>query len=259
MLDVEWAPIAGALVGLVVGMTGVGGGALMAPILLLGFGVDLVTVVATDLLFAALSKLVATGMHSRSNRVDWQVAKRLWLGSIPATILVTLGMSTGLFYSAPWITQLLGALILFSGLSLLLGSKIQLYKRFNRINAPERFKHFQAPATVSSGFVLGSLLSLTSIGAGAIGAIMLRALYPLRMEPKRLVATDTIHAVPVSLLAGLGYLAMGETDLKLLGLLMLGSVPAVILGCKLLNVVSAESIKKGLAIALILASLKVIF
>jgi uncharacterized membrane protein YfcA len=231
----------------------------MAPILLLGFGVDLVTVVATDLLFATLTKLVATGMHSRSNRVDWQVARRLWLGSIPATLLVMLGVSAGLLYSAPWITQLLGALILFSGLSLLFGSKIQLYQRVKRINAPERFKHFQAPATIGSGFVLGSLVSLTSIGAGALGAIMLRALYPLRMEPKRMVATDTIHAVPVSLLAGLGYLAMGETDLKLLGLLLLGSVPAVILGCRLLNVVSAEFIKKGLAIALILASLKVIF
>ena len=231
----------------------------MAPILMVGFGVDLVTVVATDLMFATLTKLVATGMHSRSNRVDWQVARRLWLGSIPATLLVMLGVSADLLYSAPWITQLLGALILFSGLSLLFGSKIQLYQRVKRINAPESFKHLQAPGTIGSGFVLGSLVSLTSIGAGALGAIMLRALYPLRMEPKCLVGTDTIHAVPISLLAGLGYLAMGETDLKLLGLLLLGSVPAAILGCRLLNVVSAESIKKALAIALILASSKVIF
>ena len=102
-------------------------------------------------------------------------------------------------------------------------------------------------------------LALIENNVTALGAIMLKALYPLRMDPKRLVATDSIHAVPVSLLAGPSYLAMGETHLKLLGLLMLGSVPAVILGCELLNVVSAESIKKGLAIALILASLKVIY
>jgi uncharacterized membrane protein YfcA len=258
-LGIEWAPVAGALVGLIVGLTGVGGGALMAPILLLGFGFDLPTVVATDLLFATITKLVASGMHNRNQLVDWQIARRLWIGSIPATVLVMMLAFNGLLLAnQDWITRLLGALILFSGLSLLFGSKLQLYQRAKRLNAPARFKRYQSPLTGMSGFILGALVSLTSIGAGALGAIMLRALYPLRMEPKKLVATDTIHAIPISLLGGLGYLAMNQTNIQLLGLLLAGSIPAVLLGTRLLKKAPPELIKKILGIALLAASLKLI-
>ena len=119
-LDLIWAPFAGALVGFIVGLTGVGGGALMAPILLLGFGYDLQTVVATDLLFATITKLVAGGVHVRNQLVDWQIVKRLWLGSMTATlIIVTLAHQGYLFQSPQWIITLLGFLILFSGLSLI--------------------------------------------------------------------------------------------------------------------------------------------
>lgn len=229
----------------------------MAPILLLGFGLDLVTVVATDLLFATLTKLVASGMHSRNKLVDWQITKRLWLGSLPATLAVmTFAFAGGFHYSAEWITRILGALILFSGLSLLFSSKLQLYLRAKRISAPEKFKRFQAPGTSIAGFILGTLVSMTSIGAGALGAIFLRSLYPLRMEPKKLVATDTVHAIPVSLLAGLGYLAMNQTDLELLVSLLAGSIPAVLIGTRLLTEAPPELIKRILSIALIGASFK---
>jgi uncharacterized membrane protein YfcA len=259
VIGIEWAPLAGAIVGLVVGLTGVGGGALMAPILLFGFGFDLPTVVATDLLFATITKIVATGFHSKNNYVDWQVTKRLWLGSIPATILVMVLAYFGLLFSNPtWLTSVLGVLILVSGVSLLLGHRIQLYQRSKRILKPEQFKQHQPAATSVGGFILGGLVSATSIGAGAIGAIILKALYPLRMEPKKLVATDTIHAVPVSLLAGIGYLLMDETDLELLVLILSGSIPAVIMGSKLLTKAPGKIIRMALGLVLLLAGTKLV-
>ena len=259
MIGIEWAPLAGALVGLVVGLTGVGGGALMAPILLFGFGFDLPTVVATDLLFATITKLVATGFHIKNNYVDWQVTKRLWLGSIPATILVMVLAYIGVLFRNPsWVTTVLGILILVSGLSLLLGQRIQLYQRSKRLLKPEQFKQHQPTATTISGFLLGGLVSATSVGAGALGAITLRALYPLRMTPKQLVATDTVHAVPVSLVAGLGYLVMGNTDLGLLILLLTGSVPAVMVGAKLLNKAPNHLIRVTLGFILLAAAIKLL-
>lgn len=259
MIGIEWAPLAGALVGLTVGLTGVGGGALMAPFLLFGFGFDLPTVVATDLLFATITKLVATGFHSKNNYVDWQVTKRLWLGSIPATCLVMLLAYKGVLFSNPiWVTSILGILILISGLSLLLGQRIQLYQRSKRILKPEQFKHHQPKATTICGFVLGGLVSVTSIGAGALGAMILRALYPLRMEPKKLIATDTVHAVPVSLLAGLGYLIIGNTNNELLSFLLAGSIPGVIIGTKLLTKAPSGFVRKTLGLILMLAAVKLL-
>ena len=231
----------------------------MAPILLIGFGFDLPTVVATDLLFATITKLVATGFHSKNNYVDWQVTKRLWLGSIPAALLVMLLAYLGVLFANPaWVTSVLGILILISGLSLLLGQKIQLYQRSKRILNPAQFKQHQPKATTIGGFILGGLVSSTSIGAGALGAIILRALYPLRMEPKKLVATDTVHAVPVSLLAGLGYFLMGTADLELLGLLLVGSIPASIIGSKLLTKAPNQLIRITLGVVLVLAAVKLL-
>lgn len=259
MIGIEWAPLAGAIVGLIVGLTGVGGGALMAPILLFGFGFDLPTVVATDLLFATITKLVATGSHNKNKLVDWQVTKRLWLGSIPATILVMMLAYFGFLFANPtWVTTLLGVLILVSGISLVLGHRIQLYQRTKRIANPDQFKQLQPLATNIAGFTLGGLVSATSIGAGALGAMMLRALYPLRMNPKKLVATDTVHAVPISLLAGIGYLLMGNTNVALLGLLLVGSVPAVLVGAQLLKATPSNYTRLALGLVLIAAAMKLL-
>ena len=231
----------------------------MAPILLFGFGFDLPTVVATDLLFATITKLVATGSHNKNSLVDWQVSKRLWLGSIPATLVVMILAYNGWLFANPaWITTLLGTLILVSGLSLVLGNRIQLYQRTKRILHPDKFKRHQPAATSLAGFILGAVVSATSIGAGALGAMLLRALYPLRMEPKKLVATDTLHAVPVSFLAGLGYLLMGNTDVKLLTLLLIGSIPAVLVGTILLKILPNNLIRLCLGCILIAAALKLL-
>ena len=257
--DLVWVPLAGALVGFIVGLTGVGGGALMAPILLLGFGLDLQTVVATDLLFATITKLVASGMHLRNQLVDWQIVKRLWLGSLPATIIIIMLANQGyLFESAQWIINLLGFLILFSGLSLVFGHRLQLSQRAKRLASPNQFKLLQAPFTILSGGMLGTLITMTSVGAGALGAVFLRALYPLRMQPRPLVATDTIHAIPVSLIGGISFLLMGYTELKILGLLLLGSIPMAVVGSSLVKTIPINVIKLILALTLTLAGIKLI-
>lgn len=259
MLGLEWAPVAGAVVGLIVGLTGVGGGALMAPILLVGFGLDLATVVATDLLFATLTKLAVTRVHHKNQFIDWQVTKRLWLGSIPATLLIIwLAQSGNLFASPDWIIQLLGVLVLISAISLLFGDRIQAMQTSNRISNPDRFLSIQPALTTVAGGLLGTLVTLTSVGAGALGAVLLRALYPLRMQAQKLIATDTIHAIPVSLLGGLSYLVLGLTDLQMLGLLLIGSVPAALLGGLLVAKLPTQITRHILAAALILASVKLL-
>lgn len=259
MLGYEWAPLAGAAVGLIVGLTGVGGGALMAPILLVGFGIDLATVVATDLLFATITKLVASGVHTKNNLVDWQATKRLWLGSIPATLIVILLANSGwLFSENKTLTILLGCLIIFSGLSMLVGERAQISQRSRRIASPTTFLKAQAPATIISGGILGGLITATSIGAGALGAVILRSLYPLRMTAPKLVATDTIHAIPVSLLGGISYLLLGQTDIELLCWLVVGSIPAAIIGSQLAAKAPSNVIKTILAFVLLGAGYKLI-
>ena len=136
MLSIEWLPFAGGLVGLIVGLTGVGGGALMAPILLAGFELDLVTVVATDLLFATITKLAVTRVHQKNQFIDWQITKRMWIGSIPATLLIVwLAQSGHLFESPEWIIQVLAALILLSSISLVFGGRVQAFQTSNRIES----------------------------------------------------------------------------------------------------------------------------
>lgn len=259
MLGLEWAPVAGAVVGLIVGLTGVGGGALMAPILLVSFGLDLATVVATDLLFATLTKLAVTRVHHKNQFIDWQVTKRLWFGSIPATLLIIwLAQSGNLFTSPDWIIQLLGVLVLLSAISLLFGDRIQAMQTSNRIGNPERFLNIQPALTTVAGGLLGTLVTLTSVGAGALGAVLLRALYPLRMQAQKLIATDTIHAIPVSLLGGLSYLILGLTDLQMLGLLLIGSIPAALLGGMLVAQLPVKTTRGILAFALTAASIKLL-
>jgi len=259
VIGIEWAPLAGALVGAVVGFTGVGGGALMAPILLFGFGMDLATVVATDLLFATGTKLASSAVHSKNKLVDWQISKRLWLGSIPATLVVLALVYFEIAFANPeWLMKVLGALILISALSLVFGNQIQRLQSKYRIETPEEFKRIQAPATTLSGALLGGLVTLTSIGAGALGAMILRALYPLRMKPQQLVATDTTHAIPVSLLAGIGYLSLGFVEIELLLMLLLGSIPAALLTSNMLHKLPAHWIKNALAVALTIAGIKLL-
>ncbi|AQZ31910.1 hypothetical protein BHQ29_00535 [Pseudomonas sp. LPH1] len=257
---IDWTySLAGALTGFVVGLTGVGGGALMTPILLLVFGVSPVTAIATDLWFAAITKLVGARIHHANGQVDWQVAKRLWLGSLPLALFVVVLVSLGAQVAkVEWLSKAIGVVVLITAVGLLAAPRLMAYARNRRVSQAERFKAVQPVLTVVSGAVLGLCVALTSVGAGALGSVMLLFLYPLRMTPHRLVATDIVHAIPLAVVAGLGYLFAGMVDGGMLISLLLGSVPAVLLGSLLAGKITGRWIQIGLALVLMVAGVKVL-
>jgi uncharacterized membrane protein YfcA len=257
MIDTSYA-IAGALTGFVVGLTGVGGGALMTPILLLFFGVSPTTAIATDLWFAAITKMVGARVHHTTGNVDWQVAKRLWLGSLPVALLVVVLVSWGAVTKVAWLTQVIGIVVLITAMGLLLAPWLRGIAKNRRINSPEKFKNIQPAMTVFAGAVLGLFVALTSVGAGALGSVMLLYLYPLRMTPHKLVATDLVHAIPLAVVAGTGYLLAGMVDWQMLLSLLAGSIPAVWLGSKLSTRMSGRWLQVALALVLLIAGLKVL-
>ena len=258
MIDTAYA-LAGALTGFVVGLTGVGGGALMTPILLIFFGVSPTTAIATDLWFAAITKLVGARVHHNNGNVDWQVAKRLWLGSLPMALLIVVIVSLGAQVAkVDWLTKAIGFVVLITAIGLLVAPKLVAYARGRRIDQPERFKAVQPALTVVSGGVLGLCVALTSVGAGALGSVMLLYLYPLRMTPHRLVATDIVHAIPLAVVAGLGYLFAGMVDWWMLASLLVGSVPTVLLGSLLAGKIPGRGIQIALALVLVAAGIKVL-
>lgn len=256
MIDVAYAA-AGALTGFVVGITGVGGGALMTPILLLFFGVAPTTAIATDLWFAAITKLVGAAIHHDAGQVDWQVVRRMWLGSLPTALAVVLAVSLGgPLVKVAWLTQAIGLVVLVTAVGLLLAPKLFALARGRRLENPARFKAAQPLLTVLGGATLGICVALTSVGAGALGSVMLLYLYPLRMTPHRLVATDLVHAIPLAVVAGLGYLFAGLVDWEMLLSLLVGSVPAIIVGSLLARKASGRWIQILLALVLLVAGWK---
>lgn len=258
MIDLAYA-LAGALTGFIVGLTGVGGGALMTPTLLIFFGVTPTAAIATDLWFAAITKLVGARVHHASGNVDWQVVKRLWLGSLPVALLVVSIVSFGAqITKVDWLTSAIGVVVLITAVGMLIAPKLVAYARGRRIGQPERFKAIQPALTVLSGAVLGLCVALTSVGAGALGSVMLLYLYPLRMTPHRLVATDIVHAIPLAVVAGLGYLFAGMVDWWMLASLLVGSIPAVLLGSMLAGKIPGRWIQIALALVLMAAGVKVI-
>lgn len=249
--------LAGALTGLLVGLTGVGGGALMTPMLLLLFGTSPVTAVATDLCFAVLTKLVGAGLHQLSGQVDWQVARRLWLGSLPAALVVVVAIGAGAHLPpTPWLTHAVGWVVLATALGLLAAPRLQGLARARRIADPRHFKAWQPLLTVVAGALMGVCVALTSIGAGALGSVLLLYLYPLRMHPHRLVATDLVHAIPLAATAGLAYLWAGRVDLAMLGSLLAGSLPAVVVGSLLAHRLQGRWLQRVLALVLLASAFK---
>lgn len=252
--------VAGAATGFLVGLTGVGGGALMTPLLLLLFGVAPQAAVGTDLWFAAITKMVAVKSHHDHGLVDWQVARRLWLGSLPAALITLVaiklnGLSDG---SQGVLVPLIGIALIITALGMLCQPLLHAKGKEFRLTQVQRFKELQPGLTVLFGMVLGVLVSLTSIGAGALGAVVLTYLYPLRLTPARLVATDIVHAIPLALIAGLGHLAMGHVDTDLLFSLLLGSIPAVVLGCRCARAMPQFYLKSAISLAVGLIGIKLI-
>jgi hypothetical protein len=243
-----------------VGMTGVGGGALMTPILVLLFGVAPAAAVGTDLWFAAITKMAGGAMHHGHGGVDWQVLRRLSLGSLPAAAmtLAWLHFSGMGQVRQGMIMHALGWVLVLTALAMLFRKRTHAFGQTLREKAPEGFKQAQPILTVAAGALLGFLVTLTSVGAGALGTVMLLYLYPFRMTPGRLVGTDIVHAIPLTLLAGAGHLAMGNVDVSLLGMLLLGSIPGVLLGALVSTRVPQGVLRGAIATVLVAVASKLL-
>jgi uncharacterized protein len=219
----------GLFVGAIVGLTGVGGGSLMTPILMLLFGVHPATAVGTDLLYAAATKTVGTAVHGFSGTIVWRLTGLLALGSAPTAILmIFLLQRFGPFGAgaSSVITFLLGCALLLTALAMLLRSRLEAFaaSRAGRLSGSAR-----ALLTVLTGVALGVFVSLSSVGAGALGVTALVFLYP-DLPTKQIVGSDIAHAVPLTLVAGFGHWLIGSVDGATLGLLLIGSIPGIILG-----------------------------
>jgi len=221
--------IAGATVGLIIGITGVGGGSLMTPLLVLGFNVQPAIAVGTDLLYAAITKAGGVWSHQKLKNIDWSIIKNLCLGSIPGSILCVgaiqyFNISSEAFDQVISIT--LGFMLIITSLVIIF--KNSLKKLFNKTT----HKPPKAITIVVLGAMLGILVTLSSVGAGAIGGAILLILYP-SLRARTIVGTDIAHAVPLTAIAGLGHLQLGHIDFNLLLSLILGSIPAIHIGAKL--------------------------
>lgn len=214
---------------MLIGMTGIGGGSLMTPLLILLFGVHPTTAVGTDLLFAAATKTVGTGMHAVGRTVDWTLVALLAAGSVPTTIATLIMLSDFDLKAAgaqQFITVVLGCVLLITALFLLLGRTLR-QRYADRLKDLDR--RTAQVMTVVLGGIMGILVTATSVGAGAIGVTFLILLHP-KMQAARVVGSDIAHAVPLTLLAGIGHWYLGTIDLQLLGALLFGSVPGVVVG-----------------------------
>lgn len=254
-------PLAGFAVGLLVGLTGIGGGALMTPVLVLFFGVATKTAIGTDLLFAAITKSIGATVHGVRGSIDWQVFHRLVLGSLPAAAftgaaLFLLGRESLRLDHV--LSQTLGGMLVLTAAGMLLKEPLHTVGRRLRLAQAERFKRWQAPATVAAGTLLGVVVTLTSVGAGAFGAVLLLYLYPLRLTPAKLVGTDLLHAIPLALVAGAGHWAMGSVDWQLLGGLLLGSLPGVLLGSWWSSRAPDQWLRPLVALALAVSGFKIL-
>lgn len=231
-MDITYT-IAGFVVGFIVGLTGVGGGSLMTPILVLVFGFKPAIAVGTDLLYAAITKSGGIFVHNRRGTIEWKIVGLLASGSIPATIISVLLLkhldTAGINYDKV-ITYTLSTSLILTSLVLMFKDRLQhasQNERYEAIRALHR--RLRKPMTILAGVLIGTLVTLSSVGAGALGAAILFFLYP-RLRAASIVGTDLAHAVPITAIAGMGHVHIGTVDFLLLGSLLIGSLPGIYLG-----------------------------
>lgn len=227
--------LSGLFVGTLVGLTGVGGGSMMTPALILLFGQTPATAVGTDLIFSATTKLAATASFGFNRRVDWGIVSRLLRGSVPASALV-IGWIWMSRHTPGTVDRVIshGLAIILAGASAALLLQNPLRHLSLKLTAAwiEHIERYKTLLTVISGALIGVGVSLTSVGAGALGVVALLALYPLRLPPDRLVATDIAHALPITIMAAAGHALVGHVDFPALGCLLVGSIPGVIIATR---------------------------
>ena len=251
--------VAGLVVGFIVGLTGVGGGSLMTPILL-WFGISPTTAVGTDLLYAAITKCGGVYVHNKKKNINWTITGWLSLGSIPAALLTlyvlhilntdTTALNAVIKYSLGWA-------LVFTSVAILFKKRILLFSQKHSGDKFHTESKTQNLLTVAIGVLLGVTVTLTSIGAGALGTVTLFFLYPL-LATNRLVGTEIAHAVPLTLVAGIGHASMGNLDWTLLGQLLMGSLPGIYIGSMLSGKVPDLLLRNALAIMLFFVGFKLI-
>ncbi|MEC5165039.1 putative membrane protein YfcA [Flavobacterium sp. PL11] len=252
--------VAGLAVGFIVGMTGVGGGSLMTPILL-WFGIPPTTAVGTDLLYAAFTKMGGVYVHHKKKNINWTITAWLSLGSIPAALLtlwILHSIKTDITVLNNVIKQGLGWALLLTAVAIIFKKKLLLLSQKHAGDKFHSESNTQNLLTVIIGLILGAVVTLTSIGAGALGTVTLFFLYPLLATP-RLVGTEIAHAVPLTLVAGLGHASMGNLDLGLLAQLMIGSLPGIYVGSMLSGKVPDLFLRNAIAIMLFFVGYQLVF
>jgi len=249
--------LSGFCVGLLVGMTGVGGGSLMTPLLILLFGINPATAVGTDLLYAAATKTAGSVAHGFARSIEWLVVRRLASGSVPSTVITVIVLSHINQSQAArgLITIILcGALLVTASVLIFRTAIVKIYRdRFPKLDDRQT-----AMATVIFGAALGVLVTTSSIGAGAIGVCALIILYP-ELSMAKIVGSDIAHAVPLTLVAGAGHWMIGTVDWQIVGSLLVGSFPGIILGSYFAVRVAEPALRLLLAATLILVSGKLLY
>lgn len=249
----------GFAVGLLVGLTGVGGGSLMTPLLTLLFGISPTVAVGTDLAFASATKVAGTFAHRYKNNVHWDIVKLLCIGALPAAVFATLALR---YFGAldkeigQIIRYSIAGSVLLTVVAILFRSRMQAYI----IKHPEKQLQGRnlAIATIFSGLVLGVLVTISSIGAGAIGATLLVLLYP-RLAPAEIAGTDIAYAVPLTAIAALGHWWLGSINWILLGSLLLGSIPGITIGSLAAKAVPDKILRGLLATTLTGVAIKLVY
>jgi len=260
MVDPILYAVVGLVVGVLIGFTGVGGGSLMTPILVFGFGQSPLIAVGTDLVFAATTKLFATTSFGYQRRVDWRIVGRLAVGSLPSAAAVIVW-----FWLTPRagpvvnhvVLRALAAMLVVTACGLLLQNRLQRVGWQLGPAALERAERYKPALTIATGALLGAAVTLTSVGAGALGVVALLYLYPLRLTPDRLIATDIAHALPVTIIAGLGHAALGHVNVEALGFLLLGSIPGVLFAARTTTRLPQTVIRTLIAVMLIVVATRV--
>ena len=252
-----WA-VSGLFVGLLVGLTGVGGGSLMTPLLILLFGIHPSTAVGTDLLYAAVTKTVGSGVHGFNHNIDWKIVRRLATGSVPATIVTILLLGyfgTASKHETALISNVLAIALVFSAVTLALKGPIL---RAAMQRNPDFGVTSSLGLTILTGVVLGVLVTISSVGAGALGTTALLFLYP-RLPTVKIIGSDIAHAVPLTLIAGVGHWYLGNINFHLLTSLLCGSIPGIIIGSLTTRFVPETGLRLALAAVLVLVAVKLVF
>jgi uncharacterized membrane protein YfcA len=249
--------ISGLVVGILVGLTGVGGGSLMTPLLILLFRIHPATAVGTDLLYAAATKTAGASVHGWAKSIEWRIVGLLALGSLPATVIVIASLAH-FGAASPTATKLISLTL---AVALLISATLLFLKQRILEAATRRSPDFglrtSAALTIATGFIVGGLVALSSVGAGALGAVALAFLYP-RLPTLKIVGTDIAHAVPLALLAGLGHWWLGSINFPLLFSLVLGSIPGVILGSVSARFTPEVALRSALGVMLAVVGVKML-